>query len=95
MYDSVIKVAQVSRSVGDGYSPIKFTDLSTKEREIFRTVTEEGGYGTCDPSEVFHQLVNRVQDHGQRQEETMHVYLERNAAYYRLYVEVEDQVFAY
>lgn len=95
MYDSVIEVERVESSVGDEYVPIEFAELPSGEKEILRVVTEEGGYGTCDPSGAFRRFVDRVQDHVERQDGSMHVYLERDGTYYGLYVEVTDQVFAY
>ena len=96
MYDSVIKVAGVAEELPDGYAPIHFSKLPAAEKKILRAVTTEGGYGTCDPSEAFHRFVERVANRGERQDaDRMHVYLERDGTYYRLYVEVTDQVFAY
>ena len=95
MHDSVIRVEEVATTLGDDYAPIDFSTLSSGEKPILRTVTEEGGYGTCDPADAFHRFVDRVTDHTERQREDRRVYLERGGTYYRLYVEVLDQVYAY
>jgi hypothetical protein len=95
MHDSVIRVEEVTTSLGDEYAPIRFPDLSSEEKPILRTATEAGGYGTCDPDDAFHRFVDRVGEHTERQSENMRIYLERDGTYYRLYVEVSDQVYAY
>lgn len=82
MYDSVIKVKRVTSSLGDDYVPIHFSALSADEQSILRTVTEEGGYGTCDTSNAFDRFVERVYDHVKRQDGNRHVYLERKNTYY-------------
>lgn len=94
MYDSVIAVDRVEGSLGGGYSVVEFADLTAGEREILRTVTEEGGYATCNPSESFERFLTRVWEHKDRQDETM-VYLRRNGTYYGLYVESTDQGVSY
>ncbi|MFB6154962.1 MAG: hypothetical protein ABEJ22_03635 [Haloferacaceae archaeon] len=96
MHDSTIRVERVRTDLGGEYAPIHFADLSPEERTILRTVTGEGGYGTCDTSEAFQQFVGRVSDHAERQEaDRMRIYLERGGTYYGLYVEDLDQVYAY
>lgn len=96
MHDSVISVKRVTTSLEDEYMPIRFADLSPDEQTILRTVTEEGGYGTCTTSEAFQQFLNRVSDHTARQDgDSARVYLERKGTYYGLYVEDLDQVYAY
>lgn len=99
MYDSVIRVEQVVTDLGDGYAPIRFAELPADETAILRTVTEDGGYGTCDVSDGFVRFIERVGTRRDRQRdsvaEEMHVYLERDGTYYRLYVEKQDQVYAY
>ena len=94
MYDSVISVEQVGRSRPARFAHVEFADLTTAERDILRTVTDDGGYATCDTSTAFGRFVNRVQKRQQQAETTM-VYLERNGTYYGLYVEVTDQVFSW
>lgn len=94
MHDSIIKVERVTDSLGNGYAPIHFSDLSSAEQVILRTVTEEGGYGTCDTSHAFNQFVERVTDHRRRQNKD-DVYLERDGTYFKLYIEKLDQVYAY
>jgi hypothetical protein len=94
MHDSVIKVQQVTTSLGNAYDPIHFSNLSTEEQSILRTVTEEGGYRTCDTSDAFQAFVERVSEHRQRQAETRRVYLKREEIYYGLYVEKLDQVYS-
>ncbi|WP_227355087.1 hypothetical protein [Haladaptatus salinisoli] len=95
MHDSVIRVERVRSEIGDGYAPIRFSTLSSAEKAILRTVVEEGGYGTCDPSDAFHRFVERVGNRAERQAEDRHAYLERDGTYYGLYVELSDQVFVY
>lgn len=95
MHDSVIKVARVTSDLDSEYIPIHFANLSTEEQAILRTVTEDGGYGTCDPSDAFHRFVDRVFDRTQRQTDNSEVYLERDGTFYGLYVEVSDEVYAY
>jgi hypothetical protein len=95
MHDSVVTVAAVRASVGDGYAPIRFSDLSTAEKDILRPVTEEGGYGTYEAGDAFGRFVQRMRDHQEKQDERRHVFLERDGTYYRLYVEVSDQVYVY
>jgi len=94
LYDSVISVEQVGRSRPARFAHVEFSALTAAERDILRTVTDDGGYATCDPSPAFGRFVNRVQQR-QHQEETTMVYLERNGTYYGLYVEVTDQVFSW
>lgn len=94
MHDSVIKVEQIRDGIDEEYDAIHFSDLTSDEQEILRTVTEEGGYGTCDASDVFDRFVDRVSDRRQRQDKDG-VYLERDDTYYRLYVEKLDQVYAH
>ncbi|WP_156224405.1 hypothetical protein [Haloferax gibbonsii] len=94
MYDSVIKVEQVKNSLSGDYAPIKFTELTEGEKQILRTVTEKGGYATCDFPDSFGKFVNRVREHKGRQEGTM-VFLKRDNTYYGLYVEVTDQGISY
>jgi len=99
MYDSVIKVKQVVTDLTEEYVPIRFSELTSPEKAILRPVTEEGGYVTCDPSDGFLRCIERVGTHRDKQSETtaedMHVYLEREGTYYRLYVEKLDEVYAY
>ncbi|QLG63189.1 hypothetical protein [Halorarum salinum] len=95
MYDSVIRVERVTTSLGDEYTPIHFTNLTSEEQTILRPVTEKGGFGTCDASDAFHRFVDRISDTSERQDGDMHVYLDREGTYYGLYVEVQDQVYAY
>lgn len=99
MYDSIISVEQVLVELPDGYVPIRFGALSENEKDILRTVTEVGGYATCDASDAFVRFVGRVGTHREKQRdsvaEDMHVFLERAGSYYRLYVEKQDEVFAY
>ena len=94
MYDSVISVEQVGRSRTARFAHVEFADLTAAERDIVRTVTDDGGYATCDTSTAFGRFVDRVQQR-QQQEETTMVYLERNGTYYGLYVEVTDKVFSW
>lgn len=94
MYDSVIKVEAVMTELS-GYSPIPFATLSPGEKRILRTVTTEGGYGMCGVSGAFRRFVDRVNDHTSRQSDGRRAYLVRDGTYYRLYVEVQDQVYAY
>lgn len=93
MHDSVIKVEEVTENLGPEYDPIQFSSLSAAEQSILKTVVEDGGYATCEPSDAFEQFVDRVQDRS-HQSERMRVYLEREGTYYRLYVEVLDEVYA-
>jgi len=99
MYDSVIKVRQVVADVGAEYVPIRFSELTSTEKTILRPVTEEGGYATCETSDGFLRFIERVGTHREEQSETaaedMHIYLEREGTYYRLYVEKLDEVYAY
>jgi len=99
MYDSVIKVKQVLEELGDEYAPIRFSELTPGETAILRTVTEEGGYATCDTSDGFLRFIERAGTHREEQRdnaaEDMHIYLERDGTYYRLYVEKLDEVYAY
>jgi hypothetical protein len=95
MHDSVLRVEDVTTDLDAAYAPIHFSNLTDDEQAILRPVTEEDGYGTCDASEAFDRFVDRVIDAAERQEEDDAVYLERNGTYYRLYVEVTDQVYAY
>jgi hypothetical protein len=99
MYDSVIEVKQVVEELGDEYVPIRFSELTPEETAILRTVTEEGGYATCDTSGGFLRFIERVGTHREQQRdsaaEDMHIYLERDGTYYRLYVEKLDEVYAY
>lgn len=95
MHDSAIKVDAVARRVDDDYVPIRFSTLSTGERDILRVVTSEGGFATCEVSAAFQRFVERVSDAVAEQDGTMQVFLERGGRFYRLYVEKRDQVFAY
>lgn len=95
MHDSVIEVEQVESSLGEGFAPIRFDDLSAGERRILRTVTEQGGYGTCDAGDSFDQFLGRVVDHVDLQDGEMQAYLERQDTYYGLYVEDLDEVYSF
>jgi hypothetical protein len=95
MHDSVVRVEAVTTSLADAYAPITFSELSPRERPILRTVTEEGGYGTCDVSDAFQTFVERVSDHRHQQDGKKRVYLEREGTHYGLYVEKLDQVYSY
>lgn len=96
MHDSVVRVERVTTSLGDEYAPIHFENLSPGEKEILRTVTEDGGYGTCDTSDAFDRFVGRVAEHTDQQDgDGMRVYLERESTFYGLYVEDLDEVYAY
>lgn len=95
MHDRVIQVKRVSTRLGSEYSPILFSDLTSEETQILRTVIEEGGYGTCDPSESFDRFLTRISDHVDQQSGDMNVYLAYNEEYYGLYVEKFDEVYAY
>lgn len=99
MYDSVIEVEEVVDDVGDEYAPIALSELTAEETAILRSVTEDGGYATCDTSDGFLRFIQRVGIHREEQTETaaadMHIYLERDGTYYRLYVEKLDEVYAY
>lgn len=95
MHDSVIAVTRVATTLEEGYAPIRFSDLPSGERDVLRTVTEEGGYASCDPPDAFHRFVDRVVDHTERRTDSDGVYLEREGTYYGLYVEVLDQVYAH
>ena len=95
MRDSVIQVKRIRSSLGDGYSPISYSDVSSEEKKILRKVTEEGGYGTCEPSEAFDRFVTRVSDHVDQQDGDLNVYIVYNGSYYGIYVEKLDEVYAY
>lgn len=95
LHDSVISVARVTTDLEDAYVPIQFDDLPPDEKAILRTVTEDGGYATCDPAEAFHRFLDRVLEHLDRQSDTTRIYLERAGTYYGLYVERSDEVFTY
>lgn len=94
MYDSVIRVQRTTTTIGDEYAPIVFSELPPGERALARTIIENGGTGTCEPSTDFDSIVDRVSKH-QRKQEKMTVYLKRGETYYALYVEVSDQVISY
>jgi hypothetical protein len=94
MHDSVIRVQRTTTTIGDGYAPVMVSELPPGEKAIARTVIEEGGVATCDPSADFEALVERISDHQQKQE-SMTAYLKRDETYYALYVEVLDQVLSY
>ncbi|WP_435076287.1 hypothetical protein [Halococcus sp. AFM35] len=94
MYDSVIRVQRTTTTIGDGHTPVVFSELPPGEKAIARSVIEEGGVAACEPSADFEALVERISDHQQRQE-SMTMYLKRGGTYYALYVEVLDQVLSY
>lgn len=94
MHDSIIRVEQVTERIGDEYAPIRFSELTSEEQDILRTVTREGGYDTCDVSDAFDRFIDRVSDRQRRQDKDG-VYLKREDTYYRLYVEKLDQVYAH
>lgn len=76
MHDSVISVKRVTTNLGDEYAPIQFANLSPEEQTILRTVTEDGGYVTCESSDAFQQFIGRVSDHTARQDgDSARVYL--------------------
>lgn len=73
---------------------INFADLSEGEKEILRTVTREGGYGTCEKSEAFERFLDRVRDFQDRRNTDRYgVDFERDGVYYGLSVESLDQVY--
>lgn len=94
MYNSVISVEEVREDIDEGVGPIQFEDVPPEEREILRTVTEEGGYGTCNTSEAFGEFVDRVEERRSQQDGAT-IYSAREGQYYGLYVEVTGQVFSY
>lgn len=94
MADSVIRVQRTTTTIGDGHTPMVFSELPPGEKAIARRIIEEGGVATCEPSADFEGLVERISDHQQRQE-SMTMYLKRGETYYALYVEVLDQVLSY
>lgn len=95
MHDSAIAVNAVAADVPDGRSPVRFADLTAGERGILRAVTTEGGYATCEVSESFQRFLERVRETVEAQDGAMRVWIARGDRYYRLYVEKQDQVFAY
>lgn len=96
MYDSVLRVEDVETTVDDAYLPIEFEDLPSEEQSILATVVDASRYETCDTSEAFRRFVDRVSERTRRQpSDDARVYLERDGTFYRLYVEVADQVYAY
>lgn len=91
-YEGLIEVEVVTTSLGDEYAPIRFAELSPDEKEILRTVTEDGGYATCDTSQAFNQFEDRVSEHVYNEQEPDCVYLERECIYYGLYVQKLDEM---
>jgi hypothetical protein len=73
--------------------PIRFSALTTEEREILETVIETGGYGTCDISDAFGQFLERVRTHKDGNSTDL-VFLERDGVYYQLGIIKQDQVIA-
>lgn len=94
MHDTVISVEETGDDSVADVTPITFADLSSEERSILGTVTEEGGYATCDPGDALHRFLDRVtaaiDEHDSRR-----VALERDGTYYGLYVEFGDEVYSY
>ena len=91
MHDSIIRVERTLPRIADEYNPIVFSRLPSGERALARSIIENGGIGTCEPSSSFDGLVRRVSGH-QRKQERMTVFIKRERTYYALYVEVEDMV---
>lgn len=91
LHDSVISVEGVTETLDAAIDPIRFSDLSAEERTILRTVTEEGGYGTCAPSDGFTRFRERVADRVDEQDGG--IYLRRDGTYYELYVEWGDVIY--
>lgn len=101
MHDNVIKVEWVRSSLGDEYSPIQFSELSDEEKELLRSVLQDGGVGTCEVTQTFRRFVERVSDHRDEQYDPgaddsslRVVHLKYGNRYYGLYVEQGDQVFS-
>jgi|GEM_PF-1009918 hypothetical protein len=94
MYDSVISVQSVNERIADTYAPIQYADLTAPEREVIDAVTTDGGYATCETGEGFDRFLDRVREHGEKQD-LRTIFLERDDTYYGLYVEDLDQVYSY
>jgi len=90
MHSSIIKVERTWSTLEQA-DPISFATLTTEEREILETVTETGGYGTCDASDAFLQFIERVRTKTGGDPDEL-VFLERDGVYYQLYVVKQDQV---
>jgi len=82
-YTIQIEYAVVEKS-GTG-TVVRFSELSQPEKDLLRTVIEEGGYGACDSAKPdgFDQFVGRMSDCSQP-------YLKRDEIYYRLYIIAQD-----
>ncbi len=96
-YVNYIRVEQVRASTDDNDIVVHFSDLSADEKKILRTITEAGGYETCDYSDAFTRFRERMDDHaeGLDRQRDQHVYLERDGAYYLLTIDVMNQGFIY
>lgn len=94
-HESVVRVEQITASLDSGATSIQFSALSAGEQSILQSVTEDGGYATCDTSDAFDQFVDRIQQHRNDQSGNDNVYLEQEGTYYRLYVKALDQVYAH
>lgn len=97
MYNSEISVQNVLGDRPDGSNPIAYDGLPDGEKRILAEVLAVGGYATCDTSVAFQSFLEKaVYDYAAEQEgDDMHVWLEYEGTYYRLYLRKQDQVFAY
>jgi len=66
-------------------SLVHFTDLPTTERDVVATALDEGLYHACSDLDALSSFADRV---------TPRTYLERDGAYYGLWVRVTDTVAA-
>jgi len=84
-HDSVIEVDNATAELKDECQVIHMSDLTSEEKDILTTVTEKGGYGTCDPSNAFHQFSSRV--------EKSELCLEYKGIYYNLSIRQNDVIY--
>lgn len=94
MHDSVIRLEWVTESETQSTATLSYDDFTEAERSVLARVFEDGGVGTCDASDAFRGVVDRV-GRAVVEEDVRMVDVLRDGRYHGLYVEHLDQVFSY
>jgi hypothetical protein len=95
MHNSVLRISRTTTDPKDRYDPIEFENLTESEKDLLSNVIKKGEVIMCETPLAFHQFVDRVKEHVEKQDGEMRVYLHRDQMYYGIYAEEKDEVYSY
>lgn len=92
-----VSIQSVKDEIGSEYNPVPYAELTDAQKEILALVIEHGGFATCESNDAFNSFLDvAVNEYAREQEaDAMNVYLEYDGRYYKLYIQKQDQIYAY